>query len=243
MLKNKFPVIILANPQLPENIGLSARAMMNCGFKELRIINPKAGWPNDKAIRSAAHGDDIIKNVKVYKNFKDSTSDLKFIIATSVRKRYANKKHFFEFNRLLKSINFSEKIGIIFGPERSGLTNKEISMCDCIFTIPVYNQTSSLNLSHAVLIVCYEVNKIFNKLTLKKHNNIFKKGSKKEFYNLMDHLKKELKITGFLYPKEKANNMFLNIQNMFIKANFSSQEIRTFRGILRRLRNPRKLDR
>ena len=145
MRKNRFPKIILINPQLPENIGLSARAMMNCGFNDLRIVNPREGWPNKIAIRASAHGKHIIKNAKIYNCFRDSISDLSLLIGTSVRKRFANKKHFNKFENLFNAINFSSKVGMVFGPERSGLTNEEISVCDCIISMPIYNKSSSLS--------------------------------------------------------------------------------------------------
>ena len=241
MVKNNFPKIILVNPQLPENIGLCARAMMNCGFNDLRIINPRESWPNKKAIRSSAHGQDIINDAKIFKDFKSATMDLDFLIATSVRRRFINKNHFFNFKELFKKFNSYSKTGIVFGPERSGLINDEISKCNCIFSLPVHNKSSSLNLSHSVLIMCYEFNKFLYSASYKSDNTNSKVATKKEFYLLMDHLRDNLEDSGFLYPKEKANNMFLNIQNMFIRANFSPKEIRTFRGILRRLRSPKKI--
>ncbi len=239
MEKIKFPVIILINPQMPENIGMSARAMMNCGFSELRIVNPRERWPNNIALKSAAHGSFILDKAKIFNNFETSTKDLKFLIGTSVRKRFANKNHFFDFKSLFKSFPISSKVGIVFGPERSGLTNEQISKCDCIFSLPIYKKKSSLNLSHSILLVAYE----FSKLNIKKNNQKNKKinntASKKEFYQMIDHLYEELEYSGFFHPLEKAKSMFLNIQNMFIRANFTSQEIRTFRGIIRNLSKSR----
>ena len=242
MVKNKLPTIILANPQLPENIGLSARAMMNCGFSELRIVNPRETWPNKIAIKAAAHSAYILENAKVYNNISESTKDLKFLIGTSVRKRFANKKHFFDFNNLFKSFKIYSKIGIIFGPERSGLTNEEIAKCDCIFSLPLQKPNTSLNLSHSILLICYEFSKLYAKkniIKIDKNNDI---ATKKDFYKLMEHLRTDLDNCGFLYPVEKAKGMFINIQNMFLKANFSSQEVKTFRGMLRRLKNPRRFN-
>ncbi len=242
MQKNKFPVIVLVKPQLPDNIGLSARAMMNCGFNELRIVNPREKWPNKIAKSSSAHGDFIIENAKVYKKFEDSISDLNFLIGTSARKRFVNKKHYKSFEILFKNTNFNLKTGIIFGPERSGLTNKEISVCDYIFSLPIYNNSSSLNLSHSVLIFCYEYNRLINNIKYKDFKDRTNIAPRRDFNLLMKHLKYELEKVGFLYPKEKAKNMFINIENMFIKSSFSAQEIRTFRGILKRLRNPKKIN-
>ena len=242
MVKNNLPIIILVNPQLPENIGLSARAMMSCGFSELRIVNPREIWPNKIAIKSAAHGSYILENAKVYKNVAESTKDLKFLIGTSVRKRFANKKHFFNFNNLFESFKIYSKVGIIFGPERSGLTNVEIAKCDCIFSLPLQKNYTSLNLSHSILLICYEFSKLYGKKHIAKDNKKIDIADKKSFYELMEHLRTDLDNCGFLYPLEKADGMFLNIQNMFLRAGFSSQEVKTFRGMLRKLKNPRKFN-
>ena len=233
--KNKFPQIILINPQLPENIGMSARAMMNCGFQNLRIVNPREKWPNESAIKSSAHAKNIIKKSKVFNNIEEATSDLEFIIATSVRKRFARKKHFFDFNSLMRFIPNKSKVGIIFGPENSGLNNEDISKCNCIFSLPMENKDYSLNLAHSVLLVCYEFGRIKKNQIIEKENYL-DIGSRKEFNALMDHLYEDLIKSGFLYPIPKRKVMFNNIRNMFLRSNFSSQEIKTFRGILTKLK-------
>jgi len=210
---NKYPKIILINPQLPDNIGMSARAMMNCGFNDLRIVNPREQWPNQIAIDSSVHAKKIVNQIKVFKNFDESVSDL------------------------MKSLTSFSKVGIIFGPENSGLTNKHISKCDCIFSIPLSINNSSLNLSHSVLIVCYEFARLFNRNY--KPNSKIDVAPRKEFNNLMKILYIDLLDSGFLYPVEKSEGMFLNIQNMFLRAHFTSQEISTFMGILKKLKKPR----
>ena len=163
MLKSNLPAIILVNPQLPENIGLSARAMSYCGFDDLRVIRPREGWPNKIANKSAANAEFIIKKAKIFNNFDDAVSDLNFLIATSVRERFLNKNHYFEFNQLINNISKYSKIGIVFGPEKSGLTNANISKCDCIFSLPILKNKLSLNLSQSILIICYEYSKLKNK--------------------------------------------------------------------------------
>lgn len=233
MQRNKSPSIILVNPQLPENIGLSARAMMNCGFKDLRIIEPREKWPNKTAVQSSAKAKNIIKNAKIFTNINEATSDLKFLIATSVRKRFLNKKHYYNFNDVLSNITNLDNVGVLFGPEKSGLTNQHISKCDCILTLPTFNNKLSLNLSHSVLLTCYELNKL--KKIKNKKSVLHKLATKKEFNYLMENLYYNLKKNGFLKNPEKRKSMFINIQNMFIKAQLSSQEISTFRGIIESL--------
>ena len=116
MENKKLPIIILSNPQLPENIGLSARAMMGCGFKNLRIINPREKWTNSIAQRSSDHANNIIKKTKLFKNFDEAISDLNFVIGTTVRKRIIRKKHLISFPELIENLPNDSKTGIVFGP-------------------------------------------------------------------------------------------------------------------------------
>ena len=241
MSKNKFPFVILIKPQLPENIGLCARAMMNCGFENLRIVSPKKSWPNKIAINSASHASYIIDKAKIFQTFDEAVKDLNLLLGMTIRKRYIQKEHYYSFSKKLQNIlKNNNKIGFVFGPERSGLTNSDISKCDYIFSLSMFNNQNSLNLSHSVLLACHEFSKLFMKNKLIQKNDCGKIATKNEFNNLMDHLKIDLLESGFLYPPEKTESMFMNIQNMFIRANFSSQEVNTFRGILKKLKNPRR---
>ena len=238
MIKNNI-VIVLVRPQMPENIGMVARGMMNFDFEKLRIVNPREKWPNKIANQTSVKASYIIKNTEIFSNLSEAISDLHYVIATSVRKRSSKKNHIYDFNSLISIIPRNKKIGVIFGPENSGLTNEEVSKCNCIFSFET-NKNTSLNLSHAVTLFCYEYKKFQfknKKTTTLNFNNM---ASKKEFEEMFADLENKLKINGFLKPPEKEKNMILNIRNMFIRANFSSQEIRTFRGIISSL-NKKKI--
>ena len=149
---------LLVKPQLPENIGFSARGLKNFGFKKLDLVNPKEVWPNKRAIVTAVGAKDIFKNTKVYSNIKDAVNNYDVVYASSARTRDINKRHL-SFNKFIESLkkNKKRKIGIVFGPEASGLSNDDIAYSNYIFKIPVNKKFQSINLSHSIILVCYEI--------------------------------------------------------------------------------------
>ena len=234
-MKLHEPSIILIRPQLPENIGMVARAMQNCGFSKLILVSPREKWPNNLAIKSAAKAENIIKNAKVFKNTTQAFSNFHYIIATSSRRRYLNKYHEKKFSNLFSKIPIKKKVAILFGPENSGLSNEDLILSDCIFSIPTSNNNTSLNLSHSVLLMMYKWQEFFYKF---KIDNIKKsKLAKKDEFNIfMNYLKKELKDSNFLHPAEKSESMFNNIQTLFLRANLSRSELQTLWGMFKKLK-------
>ena len=152
---------ILVRPQMGENIGAVARAIKNFNIKYLRIVNPRCNWPNQKAIATSVGAKDIVKSVKVYDTVEKSIGDLDLIFASSSRIRRVNKK-IISVSNLKTKIGIGKKIGILFGPEASGLSNDEISCADYLVKIPSNNKFSSLNLSHSAIIFCFEIYVIMN---------------------------------------------------------------------------------
>ena len=238
-MKTIKPAIILVRPQLPENIGLTLRAMHNCGLDRLILVSPREKWPNKKAIHSAANAKIIIKKVKVFNSINEAVSNYNFIIATSARKRFLRKPHKKDYLSLFKDLPNSKKIAILFGPEQSGLSNNDLMLCDCIFTIPTSFKNHSFNLSHSVLLMAYKWQEYFMHFRVKssRNNDV---SDKKSFIVFMQYLKNELNNSGFLYPKEKSNSMFNNVQSMFLRANLSKKEIQTLWGMIKVFKNPRK---
>jgi len=153
---------ILVRPQIGENIGAVARAIKNFNITKLRIINPRCQWPNEKAIATSVGANDILKSTKIYDSLKKSIGDLDLIFAATSRIRKVNKQ-IISINDLKKKIRRKNKIGIVFGPESSGLTNDEISYADYLVKIPTNNKFSSLNLSHSAIIFCFELFNFFSK--------------------------------------------------------------------------------
>lgn len=238
-MKRFIPSIILVRPQLPENIGLTARAMQNCGLSKLIIVSPREKWPNKIAINASANAKLIIKNAIIYNSVDEAVSKFNFLVALSARNRFLQKPHQNKFDTLFKKIPKFQKFAFVFGPEQSGLSNKDLALCDYIFTIPTHKNNRSLNLSHSVLLISYkwqEYSKIFSLNPINKE----KLSDKKSFNILMKFLKNELDKSGFLFPKEKSPSMFSNIQSMFLRANLSKNEIQTLWGMIKTLKNPRK---
>ena len=152
---------ILFKPQLPENIGACARALKNFKFRNLSVVLPKIPFPNKKALVTSVGAKNIIQSCKIYDNFEKSIKDFSCIIATTARTRNKNFKYISVKN--LKNINYKKKIAFIFGPEASGLSNHELRYANYIIKLPTNPKFKSLNLSHSIIILCYELFKLLNK--------------------------------------------------------------------------------
>jgi len=222
---------ILVRPQIGENIGSVARAIKNFNITKLRIINPRCQWPNEKALATSVGAKDILKSAKIYNSIEKSVGDLDIIFATSSRIRKVNKR-IISINSLKKKINKKNKIGILFGPESSGLSNNEINYADYLVKIPTNNKFNSLNLSHSAIIFCFELFKIFsNKQKIYKSSYKSSLASKSEINNFINFIIKNLDKKGFLQPDHKRDSMIRNINNIFHRINLSDQEIRILLGI------------
>ena len=222
---------ILVRPQMGENIGSVARAIKNFNIKYLRIVNPRCNWPNQKALATSVGARDVLKSAKIYDSVEKSIGDLDIIFASSSRIRKVNKKTISVLNFKTK-IKKGRKVGILFGPEASGLSNDEISCADYLVKIPSNKNFSSLNLSHSAIIFCYELfkNYIGKKVDYKTSykSSIAKKSEVNKFLNfIVQGLDKK----GFLQPNHKRQSMIRNINNIFHRLNLSEQEIRILLGI------------
>lgn len=233
------PVIILVGPQLGENIGTTARAMLNCGFTELRIVNPREGWPNEKAVKASSGADIVIDNVKLFSDLESAVMDLKKVYATTARTRDMVKP--VQTAELAAQEMFNlyanqERVGIVFGPEKAGLTNADISLCDMIIDIPLNPAFKSLNLAQAVLLVCYQFFQQQNAQDLTKSEITIRQSDrlaeKQEVFNFFERLEDKLDRNGFLRVTEKKEVMMNNIRNLFLKAELTHQEVKTLHGII-----------
>ena len=237
-MKTVKPSIILVRPQLPENIGMVARAMDNCGLKNLIIVSPREIWPNKIALQSAANSKLIITKAQVYNSLNAALSKFNYVIATSKRKRFLQKPLKTDFHDLFESIPQTKNTAIVFGPENSGLSNEDLMLADIIFNIDLSKTNTSLNLSHAVLILSYKWREFFMLHNIKpKYNSLSNNlALKSDFLNFMDFLKNELNDVGFFYPQKKTKSMFENIQTMFMRTSLSKTEIQTLWGMIKKLR-------
>ena len=231
-MKNKFG-FILVNPQLGENIGASARALKNFDFSKLEIISPKQSWPNNKAKVTSVGAYNIIKKAKIYSNTKDAISNYDVVISLSARKREINKKHI-SMNQFLKMIRTrkNSKFGLMFGPEASGLSNNDLSLSNYVLQIPTSKRFKSLNLSHSLTLICYEIFKIKNFKKFEKIGKSISISSKNKITLLINHLEKLLDKKGFFTPIEKKHSMIMNINNLFYRLEPSDKEVRVLASII-----------
>ena len=231
-MKNKFG-FILVKPQLGENIGACARSMKNFGFSKLHIVSPKINFPNHKAKATSVGAFDIINKAKVFNDTNEAISDFDIVISLSARKRDINKRHISleEFGYLIKKKNNSN-FGLMFGPEASGLSNQDLSFSNYILQIPTSLKFKSLNLSHSVTIICYEIFKIFNKNLLKNKKLKIKIAPKSKINSLIKHLVGLLENKDFFTPKEKKQSMLLNINNLIYRLEPNDKELRILASII-----------
>ena len=222
---------ILVRPQMGENIGSVARAIKNFNIKNLRIVNPRCHWPNQKALATSVGAKDILQSTKIYNSIEKSIGDLDIIFASTSRIRKTNKK-IISILDLKKKVNKKRKIGILFGPEASGLSNDEISCADYLVKIPTNKKFSSLNLSHSAIIFCFEIFQYFSsKKVVYKSSYKSSVAKKSEVNKFLRFIISRLDKKGFLQPNHKRKSMIRNINNIFQRTNLSEREIRILLGI------------
>jgi len=222
---------ILVRPQMGENIGSVARAVKNFNIRYLRIVNPRCNWPNQKALATSVGAKDILKSAKIYDSVEKSIEDLDIIFASSSRIRKVNKK-IISVSSIKEKIKKGRKVGILFGPEASGLSNDEVSCANYLVKIPSSKKFSSLNLSHSAIIFCFEIFKHFSGKKIEYKTGYKSPLAKKsEINKFLYFIVKGLDKKGFLQPDHKRQSMIRNINNIFHRLNLSEQEIRILLGI------------
>jgi len=238
---NIYPKIILIEPQLGENIGSSARAMLNFGLNDLVLVNPRDGWPNKKAISTSAgaieHSD---FKIQIINNIEEAIKDSSYIVSTSARKRDINKPIVSVTNAVKKIIELQNngiKTAILFGGEQSGLSNNDLVKSDTIIKIDTNNNFSSINLSMSVFAFCHQWYIEDSKKRIKPKSIKDKDfpAKKNELIFFLDRLINKLEKNKFFIPKEKKNSMISNIEAIFTRNNLTSQELRILHGIISNL--------
>ena len=241
-MQNK-PSIILVDPQLGENIGMVARAMLNCGLTDLRIVNPRDGWPSDTAIRAASGALEQGVTATVFNTTQEAIADLHWSLATTARPRDMIKEVYTAEGAMAKAhtnIATGQKIGVLFGAERTGLENDDIALASAIVTIPLNPAFSSLNLAQAVLIIAYEFMRqadktpssdlVIGKTDMAAYDTIT---------NFTDRLIDSIDKSGFFKSPDMRPTITRNIQNLFTRHPWTDQDIQTLHGILSSLTKDR----
>ncbi|WP_082508132.1 RNA methyltransferase [Methylobacterium sp. Leaf113] len=230
------PVVILVQPQLAENIGMTARAMANFGLSELRLVAPKNGWPK-KGVREAASGaTHILDGATVHATLGEAIADLHYVLATTARER-GQMKRVYAPDEAMRDVagRTGQRVGILFGRERAGLDNDEVSLADAIVTFPVDARFSSLNLAQGVLLMGYEWRRAAGLSALPFTGEMLSPPATREaMASLFASLEEGLARAGF-YPPEKRDIIARNMRDMLHRMAMTEQDVRTMRGALRAL--------
>ncbi|MFN3364540.1 MAG: RNA methyltransferase [Allorhizobium sp.] len=231
------PAVILVEPQLGENIGMVARAMANFGLVELRLVNPRDGWPSDKARAAASKADHVIDGTVVYDTLEEAIADLNFVYATTARSRDGFKpvrSPVTAAETLRAKFRTGEKTGILFGREKSGLSNEEVALADEIVTFPVNPAFASLNIAQAVLLMSYE----WMKSGMEDVHGVpfdapeQPAATKEQVIGLFEHLEEALDARNYFHPPHKKARMIENLRAVFSRRAFTGPEIHVVRGVI-----------
>jgi tRNA/rRNA methyltransferase len=229
------PVVILNAPQLAENIGAVARVMANFGLSDLRLVNPRDGWPLERAWAAASGADWPLNAAKVCGSVAEAIGDLQRVYATTARPRELQLPVLTPRSAALELVQASargERTGLLFGGERAGLETGDIALCQAVVTIPIDPRFRSLNLAQAVAVNAYE----WRATVADAPPPAFRPGpppaTAEAMLGLHEHLERELEAAGFFHPPEKTPNMVQNLRAALGRANFTDQEVRTLRGVV-----------
>jgi tRNA/rRNA methyltransferase len=218
-----------------ENVGAAARAMKNFGLCELVLIAPKMDWPSDRAQMVASGSGDILQNARVYSTTAEALAPFNLVLAATARARDVVKQiHTPQAAalRLRAASSQGVRTALLFGGERAGLDNEEMSLADAVITIPTA-EFPSLNLGQAVLLLGYEWLKSADTTPpVRIRSTVAKPASRAELVGLFEHLEKELDAAEFLFPPAKRQTMVRNIRAMIMRSGLSDQQVRTIRGMI-----------
>jgi tRNA/rRNA methyltransferase len=227
------PAVILSRPQMGENVGAAARAMKNFGLSELVLIAPQFKWPSIKAQALAAGAGDILENARICPTASEALAPFNLVLATTARDRDIVKEiHTPEAAARRLRQAAGARTALLFGGERAGLDNAEMSLADGVITIPTAG-FSSLNLGQAVLLLGYEWLKSADATpAVRTRASIAVPATRTELTGLFEHLERELDAAEFLFPPAKRETMVRNIRAMIMRSGLSDQEVRTIRGMI-----------
>ena len=240
------PVIVLVQPQLGDNIGMVARAMLNFGLAELRIVAPRDGWPNPAAVAAASGAHGLLEAARLYDTTAKALGDLHLVYGTTARVRDMIKPVVTarQAARELRDAAAGTRTGVLFGPERSGLVNDDLALCDALLRVPLNPAFASLNLAQAVLLIAYEWFQAGDDTAPRRlEPGAPGAPTKAELAAFYARLEGYLDRSGFLRPVEKRPGMVRNLRNLFQRLTLTEQDLRTLQGIVSALwQGPRDRD-
>ena len=235
--KAEPPVIVLVRPQLGENIGKAARAMLNFGLTEMRLVAPRDGWPNPAAGPAASGADEVLARAQVFESTAEAVADCAHVYATTVRKRGVTKPVLTPEEAAREIAGQQGRSAILFGPERSGLETEDVALARSIVTVPINPEFGSLNLAQAVILLAYEWSKR-TELAVPPSKELEAPAPHAELEGMIGQLEEELSAKGYFHPPSRTQATKNTIRTIFTKTGWSSREVKAMRGIVRALVNP-----
>lgn len=231
------PAIVLVRPQLGENIGKAARAMLNFGLTDLRLVAPRDGWPNPSAGPSAAGADSVLNEAGIYETTAQAVADCTQIFATTVRKR-GDTKPVVGPDEAARAIYASGgQSAILFGPERSGLDMVDLGLARSILTVPINPEFGSLNLAQAVILCAYEWSR-GKALAQPPKTDTLPPAPQSDLDDLIAHAERLLEAKNYFTPSDRAEATHRTLRSVLTSPGWNHLEIRTMRGVLSTLEHP-----
>ena len=231
------PIIVLVRPQLGQNIGKAARAMLNFALTELRLVAPRDGWPNPEAGPAASGADAVLEGAQVFGTVQDAIADCSTVYASTVRRRDLVMPVIGPDQMADRIAASPERSAILFGPERSGLETEEVALANAIVTVPINPEFASLNLAQAVILLAYEWSKR-GELAVPPAKELEPVAPHAELEGLIKQLDSALDEKGYFHPPSRTQATRNTIRTIFTKTGWSSREVKAVRGVIRALLNP-----
>ena len=233
------PAIVLVRPQLGENIGKAARAMLNFGLADLRLVTPRDGWPNPSAGPAASGADIVLENARVFDSVAEAVADCSHVYATTVRKRGLVIPVVSPQEAACEIRSQTEPSAILFGAERSGLETDEVAIAQKILTVPINPEFRSLNLAQAVILVAYEWSKHGDLAVPTEGDPPEPRASQAQLEGLISQVDEALENVGYFHPPDRTPATKNTIRTILTKAGWSNREVQALRGMIRALTHPR----
>ena len=234
------PAIVLVRPQLGENIGKAARAMLNFGLTDLRLVNPRDGWPNPAAGPAASGADIVLEKAGLFDSVADAVADCAFVYATTVRKRGLVTPIVTPEQAAQELHAQAGPSAILFGAERSGLETEDVAVAQKIITVPINPEFGSLNLAQAVMVVAYEWSKHEALAMPTEGEPAEPRATQAQLEGLIGQFDEALDQSGYYFPPDRTPATKLTLRTILTKASWSNREVQALRGMLRALTNPRR---
>ncbi|MDC0656730.1 RNA methyltransferase [Leisingera sp. SS27] len=234
------PAFVLVRPQMGENIGAAARAMWNFGLDRMRIVAPRDGWPNPKAVAMSSGAGRLLDEAQLCADVPEALGDCTYVFATTARQRGLTKPVYSPERAMqiaAEKIAAGEKVAVMFGPERAGLENEDIAKANAIISVPVNPLYASLNLGQCVLLTGYEWMRQSGEV-LQETTDLGRKGewaTGVEVEKLVEHYEDRLDEAGFFFPPEKAEGMKTNLRNLWSRMRMTRSDVQMLHGIMRQM--------